>query len=171
MGERTAFEMKASEETDAFWFDLCLPHSALLLKGFKVVISGIMVCYVVSSHGAKRSLLWWFFYFVLHCISQQSIVIQNSERPFFFSLSSSSVQVHHSDTMAITAHINHPVLLLFLWSEMETSLPVRWEQFPGREPRFVSFRKNKVFLRRWALIVFVALFHSSTMKLSWEKCA
>lgn len=38
-------------------FDLCLLHSAVLLKGFKVVISGIMVCYFVSSQGVKRSLL------------------------------------------------------------------------------------------------------------------
>lgn len=49
--------MKASEETDAFGFDLCLLHSAVLLKAFKVVISGIMVCYFVSSCGARHSLL------------------------------------------------------------------------------------------------------------------
>lgn len=72
--------MKASEETDAFRFDLCLLHSAVLLKGFKVVISGIMVCFVVSGLDAKRLLLWWF----LHRVSQHAIVIQNSKRPFFF---------------------------------------------------------------------------------------
>lgn len=48
----------ASEETDVFGFDLCLLHSVALLKGFKVVISGIMVCYFVASHGAKRLLPW-----------------------------------------------------------------------------------------------------------------
>lgn len=78
--KRTAFEMKASEETDAFGFDLCLLHLAVPLKGFKVVISGIMVCYFVSSRGAKHSLLWGF----LHRISQPSIVIQNSVRSFVF---------------------------------------------------------------------------------------
>lgn len=57
-GKRTALEMKASEETDAFGFDLCLLHPAALLKGFKVVIGRIMVCYFVSSRGAKHSLLW-----------------------------------------------------------------------------------------------------------------
>lgn len=65
-------EMKASEETDAFGFDLCLLHSAVPLKGFKVVISGIMVCCFVSSRGAKHSLLWWFLHVpAISCHSEQ----------------------------------------------------------------------------------------------------
>lgn len=61
-------------------FDLCLLRSTALLKGFKVVISGIMVCYFVSSQGAKYSVLGWFMHL---CFSQPSIVIQNSERSSF----------------------------------------------------------------------------------------
>lgn len=66
-GERTAFEIKASEETDAFGFDLCLLHLAVPLKGFKVVISGIMVYYFISSRGAKHS----FHFPAINCHSKQ----------------------------------------------------------------------------------------------------
>ena len=52
-GKGELSEMKAPVGRDGC--DLCLLHSALLLEGFKVVISWIMVCHFVSSQGARYS--------------------------------------------------------------------------------------------------------------------
>lgn len=74
-GKRAALEMKASEEMDVFGFDLCLPRSPVLLKGFKAVISGIMVCYVVSGRGAHRCAD---FFYLFH---QSNVIQSRAERP------------------------------------------------------------------------------------------
>lgn len=80
-------------------FDLCLLRSTALLKGFKVVISGIMVCYFVSSQGAKYSVPGWFMHFPSHQLSFKTVSVP---------LLSSSVQVCLSNMIWITAHGKDP---------------------------------------------------------------
>lgn len=119
-------------------FDLCLLHSPVLLKGFKVLISGIMVCYFVSSQGSKHS---------VHCIFPSHQSSFNTVSVLFFS---SPVQVRLSDMMAIPAHGRDPVLQI----TGNITLCV----MPLVSHRFAKIRIKNMFLWRRGLAVFVVMF-------------
>ena len=159
--------MKASEETDAFGFDLCLLHSAVLLKGFKVVISGIMVCYFVSSRGARHSSLGWF----LHRVSQSSLVIQNALFLFFFFVFLFSASVFRWFCQLWWLSLLMLATRLLFCLSLSKSLRHVWRPwFQGIV--LTEIVSNNVFLWGWAPIVcVVVLLLLYTMELSWEKCA